>query len=161
MDDLRASFDEERYPNRYVLNVPDRQGRQVFEAIKAIIAEEGIDARATHRINTDDGTLSWDIGIAAANLSAYAMITRQLDRKMHGWAMEHIEATHGEGHPLNRYLAQLREAVSPDELVRIAAEFSAKIDASRRTAIDAAYADFASVRAQWADQTDDPHLAMD
>ncbi len=161
MDDLRTSFDEERYPNRYALNVPDRQGKQVFEAIEAIIAEQGIDARCSYRINSDDGTLSWDIGIATTDPASYAKITQNLDRKMHGWAMEHIEATHGDGHPLNRYLSQLRSSVSPDELLRIATEFSGKIDASRKDAIDAAYADFASVRAQWADQTDNPHLVME
>ena len=44
MDDLRTKFDEERYPNRYVLEVPDRQGRQVFKTIEKFIAEQGIDA---------------------------------------------------------------------------------------------------------------------
>ena len=158
MDDLRASFDEERYPNRYVLEVPDRQGRQVYKTIERFIAEQGIDARITYRTNSDNGTLSWDIGIATADTASYAAITQHLDQAMHGWVMDHINETHGAGHPLNRYLTQLKGSVSGEELVKVAAEFSGQIEASRKAAIDAAYRDFETVRGQWADQLDDPHL---
>lgn len=161
MDDLRASFDEERYPNRYVLEVPDRQGRQVYKTIEKFIAEQGIDARITYRTNSDNGTLSWDIGIATADTASYAAITRHLDQEMHGWVMDHINETHGAGHPLNKYLTQLKGSVSGDELIKIAAEFSGQIEVSRKAAIDAAYRDFETVRTQWADQPDDPHLLLE
>lgn len=158
MDDLRASFDEERYPNRYVLEVPDRQGRQVYKTIERFIAGQGIDARITYRTNSDNGTLSWDIGIATADTASYAAITRHLDQAMHGWVMAHITEAHGAGHPLNRYLTQIEGSVSGGELVKIAAEFSDRIEASRKAAIDSAYRDLECVRGQWADLLDDPHL---
>lgn len=161
MDDLRTSFDEERYPNRYVLEVPNRQGRQVYKTIEKFIEEQGIDARTTYRTNSDNGTLSWDIGIATADATSYAAITQHLDHEMHGWVVDHINETHGPSHPLNRYLTQLEKSVSGEELIKIATEFSGQIEASRKAAIDAAYRDFATVREQWAEQPDDPHLLLD
>ncbi len=161
MDNLRASFDEERYPNRYVLEVPHRQGLQVYKAIETFIAEQGIDARITYRTNSDNGTLSWDIGIATADTASYSAITQHLDREMHGWVMDVIEETHGAGHPLNRYFNQLKGSLSDEELVKIAAEFSDKIEGSRKAAIDAAYRDFSAIREQWADQPGDPQKTLE
>jgi hypothetical protein len=115
----------------------------------------------TYRTNSDNGTLSWDIGIATADTASYAAITQHLDQEMHGWVMDHITETHGASHPLNRYLTQLEGSVSGNELVKIAAEFSGQIEASRKAAIDAAYRDFETVRGQWTDQLDDPHFLLD
>jgi len=161
MDNLRASFDEERYPNRYLLEVPNRQGRKVFETIKGCIAERGLDARVTYRENSDNGTLTWDIGIATTTPEAYAKITQHLDHAIHGWVMDQIDAAHGEAHPLNRYLKQLeRDEIAPDLLRDASAEFSAKIETQRRAAIEAAYRDFETVRAQWA-KPDAPHFLLE
>lgn len=161
MDDLRTSFDEGRYPNRYVLEVPNRQGRQIYAAIEKFIAERGIDARVTYRTNSDNGALTWDIGIATTEASSYMLITQHLDQKMHGWMMDHIAEIHGPGHPLNRYVKQLGMSLSAGDFVQIASEFSSHIDDSRRAAVEAAYREFETARSQWPEPAEGLHQLLE
>ena len=146
----KTEFDTEKYTSVYEITVPHREHSFVERTLHEAAQAQGFDiliGRIGEHCAADG--LHYHLGVALTDEAHYPQLMRTLDEAIYARRLEHIEATHGAGHPLSRYLKQLERAGAADDATR--ADFAAKIGQAREAAIQAAWDEWDEARAQWGD----------
>ena len=144
----KTDFDTEKYTSVYEIIVPSREHHFVERTLHDAAQAQGMDillGLVGEYCETDRE--HYHIGLAVTEDRHYPVLMRALDEAIYARRLEHIDATHGAGHPLSRYLTQLEESGAADDATR--KDFTARIDLERDQATREAWEDWDRTRAQW------------